>query len=221
MENASKALVMAGAVLIGIMVIATLLYAASTWGLLPQRKDDMEAAKQLAEFNQQFESYYRDSLYGTDLVSVLNKAIDNNKKYSVNYGEQMYINIIFTINTDIKSEKTTYYEYYAGDKMGTIETDPLTSGDVTLADGTYYLSNDKVKITNFLDGLEPTATKPVKDRTTDNCMVYTVTVSAGSEFKARIFMCTDISYDEYGRVKSMTFEEQDEANNPEKFDKTK
>ena len=134
MENASKALEMAGAVLIGIMVIAT-------------------------------------SLYGTDLVSVLNKAIDNNKKYSVNYGEQMYINIIFTINTDIKSEKTTYYEYYAGDKMGTIETDPLTAGDVTLADGTYYLSNDKVKITNFLDGLEPTATKPVKDRTTDNCMV--------------------------------------------------
>lgn len=100
MENASKALVMAGGVLIAIMVIATLLYAFNTFSILPESEDQSEAVKQLAEFNQQYESYNRDALYGTDLISVLNKAIDNNERYGVKYGDDMYINIRFKIKTD-------------------------------------------------------------------------------------------------------------------------
>ncbi len=81
MENATKALVMAGGILIAIMILAALLYASTYWKIMPEKQDETTAAKQLSEFNQQYESYDRDALYGTDLVTVLNKAIDNNERY--------------------------------------------------------------------------------------------------------------------------------------------
>lgn len=208
MENASKALVMAGGVLIAIMVIATLLYAFNTFSILPESEEQSDAVKQLAEFNQQYESYNRDALYGTDLISVLNKAIDNNEKY----GDDMYINIVFKINTNIDGQITEYIV----DTSGEVKQGNSWSTNSILDAKTYYLSKglDLEDITTFLKLVSKTnevksQLASVKDNNGKKHVKYTVKTVPASEFKAKIFKCTKVSYNSDGRINGMQFEEQD------------
>ena len=39
--------------------------------------------KEISNFNEQFEQYKGEKLYGTDVLTLINKAIDNNNKYGV------------------------------------------------------------------------------------------------------------------------------------------
>lgn len=51
-----------------------------------------EKTEQLVAFNNQFEAYNRKLLRGTDVISVINKVLDNNKKYGKNgYNEENYL----------------------------------------------------------------------------------------------------------------------------------
>lgn len=53
------------------------------------KQDDEKALKQ---FNQQYEQYLNKQVYGTEVTTVINKAIENNKKYNIQEDEQgMYI----------------------------------------------------------------------------------------------------------------------------------
>ena len=92
MENASKALIMAGGILIAVLLIGVLMYSFSTTNEFYSTEQQTEEAQQLAAFNNQFEAYNRKLLRGTDVVSVINKAIDNNTKYGVyGYNEPNYL----------------------------------------------------------------------------------------------------------------------------------
>lgn len=210
MENASKALVMAGGVLIAIMVIATLLYASNTFRILPEAEEQSTAVKQLQAFNKQYESYDRDALYGTDLVSVLNKAMDNNEKYGVKYGDDMYINIAFTINENIDGEESVYRIYSSGENAGKkINVSSKTLENI-LPKGTYYLANSAVTINNFLEKFYGTKIQSkIKKDNSGKYIEYTETIAGGSEFKAKVFKCTQVEYDDTGRIKYMEFKEQE------------
>jgi hypothetical protein len=81
MENASKALLMAGGILIALLIIAMLLYSFSSMSGYFDEKNSQEETEQLTEFNNQFEAYNRKLLRGTEVISVMNKVLDNNKKY--------------------------------------------------------------------------------------------------------------------------------------------
>ena len=92
MENASKALVMAGGILITLLIIGLLVYTFGTMSGYFNAEQDEEVAQQLKVFNDQYESYNRKLLRGTDVISVINKAIDNNDKYGEHgYDEPNYI----------------------------------------------------------------------------------------------------------------------------------
>lgn len=92
MENASKALVMAGGILIALLIIGLLVYSFGTISGYFSSEQDVEAAEQLKVFNDQYESYNRKLLRGTDVISVMNKVLDNNDKYGINgYDEPDYI----------------------------------------------------------------------------------------------------------------------------------
>ena len=80
MENASKALVIAGGILLAMLTISLLFLLLSNINSSKMTEEEKLAAKQLQEFNQQWEAYNKKVLYGTDVISVVNKAIDNNKK---------------------------------------------------------------------------------------------------------------------------------------------
>ena len=214
MENASKALVMAGGILIAIMVIATLIYASSIWGIIPQKQQELDEVKNQTAFNQQYESYDRDSLYGTDLVSVLNKAIDNNEKYGVTSNfESMYINIEFDLLTPVEESETTYRRYYGGEKDGQIEQIKDSEYRIVLQKGTYSLSRNSKDIKNFIKEVETKTTQGKYGMNKgQKYQEYTQIVAGGSEFKSRIFKCSDVKYDSEGRINYMFFEEVDTSN---------
>lgn len=82
MENASKALIMAGSVLIALMIIGALMLMFGNLTSYQETDTQGTRSAQIAEFNQQFETYDRDDVRGSDLYSLLNKAIDYNRRQS-------------------------------------------------------------------------------------------------------------------------------------------
>lgn len=84
MENASKALIMAGGMLLAILIISLLVYAWSLFSKYQASKDSLADIEDTAKFNEQFANYDRDDVQGYELLSLVNKVIDyNNRKTSV------------------------------------------------------------------------------------------------------------------------------------------
>ena len=80
MENASKALVMAGSVLIALMIIGALILMFNNLFSYQQINQTDKRTDQTIEFNNQFETYNREEVRGSELYSLLNRAIDYNRK---------------------------------------------------------------------------------------------------------------------------------------------
>ncbi len=80
MENASKALLMAGGVLIGIMVISFMVLVLRKAGKMSAQYDNQIANNELTKFNGQFEIYDKNDNNFFDVITVANLAYDINKK---------------------------------------------------------------------------------------------------------------------------------------------
>lgn len=113
MENATKALLIAAGVLIAIMVISALVLMFDRISKVSQTEQDALVAQQLTEFNREYEAFNRRDLWGGQIISVMNKMLDNNSKYLTldedNY--MMDISVKFTVIDDFfnkKKEGTTY-----------------------------------------------------------------------------------------------------------------
>ena len=79
MENSSKALLMAGGILMGILLLSGL---ALAWGRISNMQaklDDPEKEAQIAEFNKQFSTYEGETIYGADIISLIHKIESVNK----------------------------------------------------------------------------------------------------------------------------------------------
>lgn len=82
MENASKALIMAGSVLIALMIIGALLLMFNN--LTSYQDTDIQGTReaQIVAFNNQYTTYDRNNVRGSDIYSLLNKVIDYNRRKS-------------------------------------------------------------------------------------------------------------------------------------------
>ena len=80
MENASKALIMAGGILITILVVSLLVLFWNQVSDYKKTSSDAEKEAQLSTFNEQFTQYARTDLRGVDLISLVNKVINYNSK---------------------------------------------------------------------------------------------------------------------------------------------
>ena len=80
MENASKALIIAGGILFALLIIGMAVTMWITLGDFNSTQDEAKSQEQLAAFNKQFESYQRQIMRGADLASIINKINDNNNK---------------------------------------------------------------------------------------------------------------------------------------------
>ena len=90
MDNAAKALQIAGAVLLAVIILSFIVYSFKQFGKMPEAEDKQMTAEQLAKFNQEFEVYKKSKMYGVDVISCLNKVQNYNDKYvlNVNDGQQ-------------------------------------------------------------------------------------------------------------------------------------
>lgn len=96
MENASKALLMAASVLIGILVISLAVYLFVSFGSTSAEVHKQNAAQQIAQFNSQFTSYEEKKCTIYDVVSIASLATENNSYYELTgpaTGKDNYISV--------------------------------------------------------------------------------------------------------------------------------
>lgn len=94
MENASKALIMAGGLLISLMVASLLVYIFSNFGEHAREVTERVNERHQTASNEEFLQYEgsRDNtIY--DVVTVANNARDNNESLGVSEGERGYISV--------------------------------------------------------------------------------------------------------------------------------
>ena len=82
MENISKALMIAGGILIVIMVVSLVVVLWHQMSGYFEEQHNATIVEQNAEFNAQFENYNGKSIRGNELISVMNKVVDYNRTYS-------------------------------------------------------------------------------------------------------------------------------------------
>ncbi len=80
MENATRALVMAGGILIALIILGALLLMFNNLSSYQKNNDDSRKTSQISDFNNQFEPYNKDNLTLMELKSVYNKIVSNNQK---------------------------------------------------------------------------------------------------------------------------------------------
>lgn len=82
MENASKALLMAGGVLIAIIIIGALVSSLTTVSDFQMSQLSQEEQEKLIAFNEQYTKYVGQYVYGTEVITVINKSL-NNTEYPI------------------------------------------------------------------------------------------------------------------------------------------
>lgn len=94
MENASRALIMAASVLIAIVIISAFILMMSNLTSYQETTYQSNLSAQIAEFNNQYTTYDRDNIRGSDMISLMNKVADYNTRYT---GEEGFTEMQITI----------------------------------------------------------------------------------------------------------------------------
>lgn len=109
MENAAKALLMAGGILIGVLLITLAVAIFSGVGTFSDEVNTNIQNKVIYEFNAQFEIYNkRKDLTAQDIVTIINLANDYNKKVE---DENLSIKVYDDFNRIDKSTTKELYEF--------------------------------------------------------------------------------------------------------------
>jgi hypothetical protein len=79
MENASKAIIMAGGILIGVIILSVLVLVFRPVGDIYEEQGEALTIEQLEKYNRQFNTFDK-SLYGSELLSLKNLLEDYNRR---------------------------------------------------------------------------------------------------------------------------------------------
>lgn len=111
MENASKALIMAGSILISLLVISLIVIGYTQLSDYQQQIDDTQQVTTDTEFMHQIEQFNR-TLYGSELLSLVNFVEDYNSREAGDGYAPIELNVKITRSIDGGSE---YNFFEAGD----------------------------------------------------------------------------------------------------------
>lgn len=235
MENASKALIMAGSLLISLLIIGALVFMYNQFADVQQTKTDVDEEGKLGEYSKKFEDFNR-VIYGSELLSLANLQEDYNKTQANEKGYTK-IEIKVMINKEITRVEGKTYNNMQLFKTGSNTITQLSKDKKTIEGEIsrlaaipsnytgktvkYYsqLSNMEIaKSFDLLDKINATSDFEYgealkKNEKTKSMMDYLKTyknlTSSYTEFKNKRFKCTQIKYDQNnGRVTYMKFVEQ-------------
>lgn len=112
MENISKALIIAGGVLLGMIIVSLFMVMFTRMSNMQLEQDEMIKVEQLAAFNAEYEAYNKKAMYGVDVITLINKAKRNNEKHNGNSSYKITITLdgseITSSSTLIEEDKETY-----------------------------------------------------------------------------------------------------------------
>ena len=101
MENANKALLMAGGVLLGVLIISLAVYVFLTFSNFGESYDNRQSTVELSMYNNKFERYDRDDLTIHDIISVANLALEYKKNYDVEVSVSLRTNWNYPRNNNL------------------------------------------------------------------------------------------------------------------------
>ena len=219
MENASKALIMAGSVLLAMLIIGSLVFMFQTLSNLKNTEASAEDIEKLARYNRQIETFNRDGLYGSEILSLANLIEDYNIRQS-----------------DLKGYTAITLEVYTSGIAGA-DKNTIMQAQYTGKDGYLQLIQDFNKLQNDIDtskaevlygqtvekfagmwteevvdalrnyGVRETQIDAIIQNEIDpKTLNYTIKKSEMTEFKNKKFRTPEIEYDQYtGRIIKMVF----------------
>lgn len=227
MENASKALIMAGSILIALLVIGMLILGYRNISSLEQQKEDAEGNMSALDYMRKFEQFNR-TLYGSELLSLANLQEDYNNTADVLY--EGYDRIEITVVTD-GIVNSSYFP------AGTFDLDAISKEQDRIENELakyekaqqkynnrsvkYYSSKRNREIANDFD-MNPPSSMPDYDIATNYLETNSTTAellqdiqdykeisTIYNEFRTgKKFRCTNVVYNnQNGRISSMYFEE--------------
>lgn len=233
MENASKALIMAGSVLIALLVIGIVSLMYTQLSEIQQTKSDVETTTKAIDYMKRFEQYNR-TVYGSELLSLGNLQLDYNYrqadlqgytpvtitvqiKKAVRENGKTYVSVgvkdLSVIRSGLSSleEDIAYYEENSNGYQNKKE-----SGKRSVS---YYaqLSNRQIATlfevsyssgeTDYEIGerLANSVQNPRTSKLLQDIELYTNLKAGYTEFKNTSFTCQNIQYDNNARVSTMSF----------------
>ena len=200
MENASKALLIAGGVLVAILILGVLIVTINIVNSNQKTREKTLATVQLAEFNQKYEAYNKKALRGTDIITLIKMAIENNNKMEVaDVGEQYFINIKLELSKKYTETETTINKKTGEENTIDISGNSI-SGIISLGD---WKSNDSLSMNGYVEKLFGESIVTKIESTTETIYRY----SPLANLKKAVFKCTEINYNDKGRIKELVFEE--------------
>ena len=207
MENASKALIMAGSVLIALVVISFLVMFFDELQSLKKTESNVEQIQKSEEFNKQYDVYARD-VYGSEILSLANKINDYNKRIAENDGYTK-IELYVTIKNDVDSKyfkKGIYTSQMLKEKVEELQNEIDMVGNQSIKSLTNRTISRKVS------KLASMRTKDIEDlgfeksQYQDLVNKYNTYKSLLTEIKAREFKYVNFEYDSYtGRITKMNY----------------
>jgi len=114
MENASKALLIAAGVLVGLILISMILFTHNQISNYYETKEQNKEIEQIDAFNKQYIAYNRDNVRGSDLLSLVNKIIDFNSP-KIDFANDIPITISIRIENDEDKDNAPNI-YYGGNQ---------------------------------------------------------------------------------------------------------
>lgn len=191
MENATKALLIASGTLMGVMLIALMMYFFRSLSPFEETRQKTEETDQITAFNEEYTAYEKKLMYGVDLISVLNKAKSNNEKYvagthvtGFTYGNEYLVNIEFTLKAPLEDRITVNYLQRKSVFDGTERTEVIDNNEHAYANGKGVQDVKLINNSNPKTFNEPTTGYLGNVNKNIETTTKLVTGSYESEFKA-------------------------------------
>lgn len=206
MENAAKALQIAGGVLISLIIIGALVYGYQQLSSLEQTREDAEGEVKSADFNGNYEVYNRSGLYGSELLSLANKMEDYNIKQAEEQGYQE-ISMTVTLTPPIGAQVYTSTTYNAETLTSCYEelANRIRTANETIKGKniSYWAGSSSEVRKNFT-----ATTNPTYEQIRQKIINYNALVGERDDISRKTFKCTNVEYDKNnGRIIKMDFEE--------------
>lgn len=109
MENASRALIMAASVLIAIVIVSAFILMMSGLTDYQEKSYQSDLSAQITEFNNQYSTYDKKDVRGSDMISLMNRVVDYNYRSADEEGYtemEIKITISNSIRNNLSYDKT-------------------------------------------------------------------------------------------------------------------
>ena len=220
MENASKALIIAGSVLLSVLIISALVLMFNQISDFKRSEATSEDIQKIDEYNKKIEGFNRSGLYGSEILSLANLVNDYNERQSdlkgykaiefkIEFKEKSDgLEKTYTKSSDLtndfkklesEAEKLKNKKYYGKTIESLVGMKDSQIKQVLLEHGEPVANLGKEEIMNYIGEKNPTFTTEKQQ--------YENLKTSIRNIKNRKFQSPVVTYDKQGKIATVSIQE--------------